>query len=97
MPFDKVCPICNREFKAPKRSTLTCGHPDCIRGLITQKMVAKYGVEKPLHERDAQIVIYHRKCHDCGRPENNYRCPSCLRKWQQKHNVNPGGEEDGWT
>ena len=92
MALEKVCPICNRAFKAARKNVLTCGHPDCIRGLITQKMTAKFGVEKPLHERDSQAVIYSRTCHDCGRPENNYRCPACLRKWRAKYNVTSGEE-----
>ena len=28
-----------------------------------------------------------RKCHDCGRPTDDYRCPVCLRKWRQKNGV----------
>lgn len=26
-------------------------------------------------------VIYNRKCHDCGKPTNNYRCSAC---WEKK-------------
>jgi len=28
-----------------------------------------------------------RKCHDCGRPTPDYRCPACRKKWQIKHGV----------
>lgn len=28
-----------------------------------------------------------RRCHDCGRPTDDYRCPVCLRKWRQKNGV----------
>lgn len=28
-----------------------------------------------------------RRCHSCGRPTSNYRCPECLKKWRKKHGV----------
>lgn len=28
-----------------------------------------------------------RKCHGCGRPTPDYRCPACRKKWQIKHHV----------
>ena len=28
-----------------------------------------------------------RRCHDCGKPTSDYRCPACRRKWQIKHGV----------
>lgn len=96
MPFDKVCPICNREFTSKKMSALTCGDKACIREFRARKAAAKFGGNRIPRDTDPLATIYRRQCHDCGRPENNYRCPSCLRKWQKKHNVNPG-EEDEWT
>ena len=28
-----------------------------------------------------------RKCHDCGKPTDDYRCPECRRKWRLKNDV----------
>lgn len=28
-----------------------------------------------------------RRCHDCGAPTFDYRCPACRKKWQLKHGV----------
>lgn len=40
-----------------------------------------------------EIKIYTRKCHDCKRKTNNYRCPECLEAWQAKHGVSPNALE----
>lgn len=38
-----------------------------------------------------------RRCHDCGKPTHNYRCPACLRRWRQCNGVSLSGcnDEDG--
>ena len=28
-----------------------------------------------------------RRCHDCGRPTDDYRCPACRGIWRRKHSV----------
>lgn len=28
-----------------------------------------------------------RKCHDCSKPTNDYRCSQCLARWRKKNNV----------
>jgi len=30
-----------------------------------------------------------RRCHDCGKPTTQYRCPACKRKFQRKYDVEP--------
>ena len=30
-----------------------------------------------------------RKCHDCGRPTSNFRCPACHAKWRVKNGLAP--------
>ena len=46
------------------------------RGTEDELMSHKYDDPKPS-----------RRCHDCGKPTNNYRCFRCRRKWRQKHDV----------
>lgn len=41
----------------------------------------------------AGAVAPSRKCHDCKRPTNNYRCPACLSKWRAKYGVRTDGGE----
>ena len=28
-----------------------------------------------------------RRCHDCGKKTQDYRCPACLAKWRKEHGV----------
>ncbi len=35
-----------------------------------------------------------RRCHDCGAPTSDYRCPACRQAWLKKHNVPRGAEEE---
>lgn len=28
-----------------------------------------------------------RRCHDCGKPTTQYRCPECTKKWRLKNGV----------
>lgn len=28
-----------------------------------------------------------RRCHDCGRPTSDYRCPKCRQKWKVLHGL----------
>lgn len=36
-----------------------------------------------------------RRCHDCGKPTTDYRCPQCLAKWRHKNGVRDASEEEG--
>lgn len=48
-------------------------------------------------KRDAGDGSGIRKCHDCGKPTHDHRCPACLRRWRQLHGVclGGGGDEEG--
>lgn len=35
--------------------------------------------------------VFHRKCHDCGKPTNNYRCNEC---WLKKQGKIPHHQDD---
>lgn len=43
-------------------------------------------VLSPLAE-DKIVKQGKRKCHDCGKPTPDYRCPACLEKWRLKNGV----------
>lgn len=39
-----------------------------------------------------QITRYIRRCHDCGRPTTDYRCPGCWEKLRRKGGYVPMGD-----
>ena len=50
-----------------------------------------YGVDSArqmlaLAEKRGQAL---RKCHDCGRPTVDFRCPPCRAKWRAKNGLAP--------
>lgn len=61
------------------------------------------GLQKPRPRREEKppplpLKPAMRRCHDCGRPTPDYRCPKCLEKWRAKHGVPPSGagEPEGY-
>lgn len=58
---------------------------------IKRRKEAKYAKAK---KHDGTRSKYSRKCHDCGKPTNNYRCPTCLEKWRIKNCVPTSGSSD---
>ena len=64
-------------------------------------VAAGYPEPKPLDpERKARAGIRHfsnglsRRCHDCGKPTNNYRCPDC---WARLRGTTAEAEESEWN
>lgn len=49
---------------------------------------------KKAARRTSKDTKYARVCHDCGKPTNDYRCPTCLHKWRVKHGVTSGYVDD---
>jgi len=46
-------------------------------------------------ERKRPDMLSRRRCHDCGRPTTDYRCPACLAAWRRRNGVpGAGGEAD---
>lgn len=39
-----------------------------------------------------QITRYMRRCHDCGRPTTDYRCPRCWARLRSKGGYAPKGD-----
>lgn len=55
------------------------------------------GMLKPVLKRPDALSL--RRCHDCGKPTVDYRCPRCLAKWRTRNGVPAGGgdEPDGYS
>jgi len=47
---------------------------------------------KPLLKRPDALSM--RRCHDCGRPTADYRCPKCRARWRARNGVSPSAGED---
>lgn len=39
-----------------------------------------------------QITRYMRRCHDCGRPTTDYRCPRCWARLRSRGGYSPKGD-----
>ena len=37
--------------------------------------------------REKPLQAGMRRCHDCGKPTTNYRCPKCLSVWRRKYGI----------
>lgn len=42
-----------------------------------------------------QFPRYMRRCHDCGRPTTDYRCPRCWARLRRAGGYSPTGEASG--
>lgn len=72
-----------------------CANPYCGRPINVT--VKNYGNKKYCSDTcrfasnpNSSVAGPTRKCHDCKRPVDDYRCPDCLRKWRMAHGVSIG-------
>ena len=69
----KTCPVCGKEFvpysEAQKFCCTTCRKQAAIKGRVKS---IKKGSRRT------------RRCHDCGKPTDNYRCEKCWYKLRSK-------------
>ena len=52
------------------------------------------GIKSRLLKRATAEGTAYRRCHDCGKPCLDYRCPACRRKWRDKHGISPDARND---
>ena len=50
------------------------------------------GMLKPVLKRPDALSL--RRCHDCGKPTVDYRCPKCRARWRERNGVAPSAQED---
>lgn len=75
----RVCPCCGKEFLCSETFPVYCSHV-CKRKMEPPKPQAKR-----LSSKTTGYLAPKRKCHDCKRPTDNYRCPECWEKYRAKH------------
>ena len=64
-------------------------------GLCGKCRFALLKVSRQQGELKEMFLPPSRKCHDCGKKTNDYRCPKCLARWRAKHGVSPNAVENG--
>lgn len=91
----RVCANCGRHFAPKVHNQIYCSSfcREEAAGKASRRAVQSVPDAVPdedyddLEELGPVLALYNRKCHDCGKPTNDYRCPECRRKWQIKHMV----------
>ncbi len=94
----RYCVVCGKFFYPKSSRQKTCGFTcseENGRRLQARFRRRKAGVlvddieieEDTSSEYGPELDEYSRKCHDCGRPTNDYRCAACRRKWRVKNKV----------
>ena len=72
---ERACLHCGRSFTSTNRGRQKYCDNTC-------RYAAQTGVSREEYIRDWEKgnSLTQRRCHDCGRPTNDYRCPSCWAK-----------------
>lgn len=65
-------------------------HPDTVRYYI--RAHSELFPEPPGKASYIQIPRYIRRCHDCGRPTSDYRCPRCWARLRSRGGYAPMGD-----
>lgn len=72
-------------------------HPDAVRYYIRrhpEMFISESERKGRLQGKKAALPIprYMRRCHDCGRPTTDYRCPRCWARLRRAVGCSPTGE-----
>lgn len=65
-------------------------HPNAVRYYIRAHM--ELFPEPPGKASHRQIPRYMRRCHDCGAPTTDYRCPRCWARLRRRGGYAPKGD-----
>jgi len=69
--------------RLPGRSSQACAARGKLLGV---------SASKPVQKRPGASSV--RRCHDCGRPTVDYRCPKCLAAWRARNGVSQAAVDD---
>ncbi|WP_297668962.1 hypothetical protein [uncultured Desulfovibrio sp.] len=70
------CVVCGRQFE-PHTSNARCCSPECARIVDNRR---PHGALRAASCSNRAVDAPQRRCHDCGKPTNNYRCAACWQK-----------------
>lgn len=91
-PEEFVCATCGKAFRLARKgqSRKYCS-PECA-----DKGRRAYQVQRSMEIRNSLLPPPTRKCHDCGKPTDDYRCAECKAKWRAKYGVPTDGNLGDW-
>ena len=91
-PEGFVCAVCGKSFH-PTRDRQSRKY--CSRE-CAEKGRREYQAQRTMGIRDALMPPPTRKCHDCGKPTDDYRCAECKARWRAKYGVPTDGNVGVW-
>lgn len=93
------CAVCGKTYLVTRPGQLVCADELCQQAVLREaQAITRQGDRKgkailvrderklALAEKRGQAL---RKCHDCGRPTTDFRCPPCKAKWRVKNGLAP--------
>ena len=95
------CAVCGKTYLVTRPGQLVCADELCQQVVLREAQAiraqAGRGKGKALPVRDERKIALAekrpagsiRKCHDCGRPTTDFRCPPCRAKFRALHGLPP--------
>ena len=94
------CVVCGKTYLVTRPGQLVCADELCQQVVLREAQAIRTlqggRKSKPVSVRDERKLALAekrgqslRKCHDCGRPTTDFRCPSCRAKFRAKHGLAP--------
>ena len=96
----RKCAVCGKTYLVTRPGQLVCADELCQQVVLREaqaiRALAGGRKGKTLPVRDERKLALAekrsqklRKCHDCGRPTVDFRCPSCRTAWRVKNGLAP--------
>jgi hypothetical protein len=94
------CAVCGKTYLVSRPGQIVCADDLCQQVVLREAQAIRTlrgeRKEVPLPVRDERKLALAekrgqslRKCHDCGRPTTDFRCPSCRNEWRVRNGLAP--------
>lgn len=87
--YVKYCPEHRKKNHAKSSATfcIICGEKIDVKNSRYCSEACRKKAEKRRLEMYSKQNAAMRRCHDCGRPTTDYRCPACRAAHMKKHSI----------
>lgn len=97
----RKCAVCGKTYLVTRPGQLVCADEMCQQVVLREAQAiralagGRKGKSVPVRDERKMALAEKRgigalrKCHDCGRPTSNFRCPACHAKWRVKNGLAP--------
>lgn len=96
----RKCAVCGKTYLVTRPGQLVCADELCQQVVLREAQAirslagGRKGKAMPVRdERKTALAekrgLGLRKCHDCGRPTVDFRCPPCKAAWRARHGLAP--------